>query len=184
MPGAGDASSRPRSAAGLGAASGGGGLPSFDDSLRVMDAGSRVRFEALSKELAGLRAQRKKRMHVDDSRVKMQVGMAKQGTVRGRKRRKEERLVRLLMEQFQGLIEARLKTHREDTPHRPIEDTVNELEVMLRAMAAASFPDLSAGLIGPAVRKAVSEAQEAAGITDPKDAMGGLGRCRVQVRYY
>ena len=58
---------------------------------------------------------------------------------------------------------------------------MRELETLLRAMAADTFPDVSANLIGPAVRKAIEAAQEAAGVNDPKDAMGGLGRVRVRV---
>lgn len=152
----------------------------FEESLRVMDADSRAKFDMLSKELSSLRAQRKKRQMIDDPKLKSQVGMMKQGAVRGRRRRKEERLVKLLMSHFEELISARLATHVEQTPHLPLEDTVAELEVTVRALAAEAFPDLSTKLLAPAVRKALVVAQEAAAINNPKDAMGGVGRCRVR----
>eukprot|EP01044_Picomonas_judraskeda_P025653 COSAG03_NODE_7512_length_907_cov_1.403465_1_plen_162_part_10 len=124
-----------------------GVMPPFEESLRVMNADSRVKFEKLSKELSSLRSQRKKRLTIEDPKVKLQVGMAKQGTVRGRQRRKEERLVALLMSNFEELITARLQAHLEQTPHLPVESTVQELETMLRALAAEAFPDLSAKVL-------------------------------------
>ena len=49
--------------------------------------------------------------------------------------------------------------------------------------ALASFPDVSAGLLASAVQKAILSAKEAAGMTDPKDALGGLGRVRVRAQH-
>ena len=66
---------------------------------------------------------------------------------------------------------------------RPIEETVAELGDMLSTLALASFPDVSAGLLASAVQKAILSAKEAAGMTDPKDALGGLGRVRVRAQH-
>eukprot|EP01045_Picozoa_sp_COSAG04_P014579 COSAG04_NODE_1100_length_8253_cov_31.916728_4_plen_941_part_00 len=156
---------------------------SFDDALRVMQPSAQQKIATLTRELKSLRAGQRRRRAIEDPQVKLQVAMARQGTVRNRKRKKEERLVRAMVEQFHGVIETALATHAEMTPMRPIEETVAELGDMLSTLALASFPDVSAGLLASAVQKAILSAKEAAGMTDPKDALGGLGRVRVRAQH-
>ena len=64
---------------------------SFDDALRVMQPSAQQKIATLTRELKSLRAGQRRRRAIEDPQVKLQVAMARQGTVRNRKRKKEER---------------------------------------------------------------------------------------------
>ena len=77
---------------------------SFDDALRVMQPSAQQKIATLTRELKSLRAGQRRRRAIEDPQVKLQVAMARQGTVRNRKRKKEERLVRAMVERSRRVV--------------------------------------------------------------------------------